>query len=162
MQILHSVSVLNNALTWSLYMCPICTLLITTNIEWLWSVAHTYWTCQVGIVLVVLARIVTCGCIATFTEIVRIVTAHEIHSTDIVSSVIVVWLCSDFGIVCEKEQKQNRNTCVMTSNLTQEYLYKISYIRHHSTTGYLQENCMQTIVGLSIKNYDLTRDNTIL
>ena len=58
----------------------------------------------------VLARIVTCDCKAAVTEIVRIVTAHEIHSTEIVSSVIVVWLCSDFGIVCEKRTEEKIET----------------------------------------------------
>ena len=43
-------------------------------------------------------------CKAAVTEVVRIIAAHKINGAWIVSSVIVVWLCSDVGsIACERE-----------------------------------------------------------
>ena len=54
------------------------------------GVVHTYFTSEVGIILVGLAYIVVSGCKAAVTEVVRIVTAEKIYSTGIGSSVVVV------------------------------------------------------------------------
>ena len=69
---------------------------------------HTYCTNEVGIVLVGLANVVTCGCKVAVAEIVGIVTAHEIYGTVLISSVIVVWQCSDVGIACERKTCMNK------------------------------------------------------
>ena len=50
-----------------------------------------------------LAYIVVDGCKAAVTEVVGIIAAHKTSGTGLVSSVIVVWPCSDVGsIACER------------------------------------------------------------
>ena len=74
-----------------------------------------------------LANIVTYGCKATVTEIVRIVAAQEINGTVLISSVTVVWSCSDVGITCKKETKANINAWI-TTKYTQKGIAKTSYV----------------------------------
>ena len=61
---------------------------------------HTF-TCQVGIILVVLANRLICGSKGAVFKVVSIIAAHEIDSTVLISDVTIVWLCNDVGRTCE-------------------------------------------------------------
>ena len=85
----------NNVLSW--YALS----LHTQTLKKVRNLVYTCFASEVGIVLVALARIVTCGCKAAVTEVVRIIAALKINDAGIVSSVIVVCPCSDVGnIAC--------------------------------------------------------------